>query len=1026
MDVAPFGEFSYEAETDHTCTVVWEDPREIIRVMVEFDADRVPERLKLEYWQSVWPYSELPRDRMAGVGESGWQEVGDWYRGVWKTADALRSDVGASATFTFHPHTNEEFPQAEGQGAVYRNTTKVRVVAEGPLPPVVRFEAHTDSPLEQASIEVLWERPGTAGRFELHNGFVGQVAPMAGAAGGIRSGVRYSTPTHHNSFDDTVVTVVPDTPDLEPFSFRPADLVAHRYLFVPSRGALVRLAGEEISFEEARGACNRAVEKDLHTRVHASPEQTLVQAWNDMPPKKPIYIPLGFEGTRQFFRLGVQGNAWCTNHWLKKRPGKDTERCRWPGDTIEYCFGLPDVPPLARELADGCLPIITTAWEHRGVRYRQTAFALPFNGVPVKGAQLWADDPILLMMRIEVERLYGDEAEACLELSVRTGDREVALERHGDLLVVLEGGEPVPRILARSGDAFERVAFGGAHGRVMYRTHLTPESPSRQLDLVIPFVAFLSRTEWDMVRRLQFDVSVEEVREYWRSRLREGTVIRTPEPMLNDFHQAHAAHLLLNTEREVGLSGRYMARVGTFSYGVYANEACMMVSELDRRGYHRRARQALETWLHYQGQRGLPGAYAQTEGQFYAAGGYEDDNGYNQHHGWVLWCLAEHYRLTRDRAWLEHAAPKMVRACEWIIEERTQHAANTAGSALRRIERGLLPPGSLEDVGDWRCWLVNNIAAWWGLNHAAEVLAELEDIGSRYRTEARDFGKAILDAVRVATRRSPIVPLPDGSWIPHVPSEVHRRGRSFGWIAETLEGAIHLLSHGLLDSQDPLATPILQDFESNRYLSEQYGYALAGEEFDRYWFSRGGMSMQANLGRNPIAYLLRDEPKHYVRAFFNGFAASYFPDVRMMCEHALPNFGDWRGDHYKTSDEANSAYWLRLMFVFEDGDDLWLGRALPRYWLADGHSIGIERAATHFGPLSMSVVSHSATGRIVMRIDPPRRNPPERIIARFRHPDGRHFVRCTVNGEPWDHIEPEGECVYLPKTADPLEVVAHY
>jgi hypothetical protein len=35
----------------------------------------------------------------------------------------------------------------------------------------------------------------------------------------------------------------------------------------------------------------------------------------------------------------------------------------------------------------------------------------------------------------------------------------------------------------------------------------------------------------------------------------------------------------------------------------------------------------------------------------------------------------------------------------------------------------------------------------------------------------------------------------------------------------------------------------------------------------------------------------------------------------MLNEHALPELGYWFGDHFKTSDEAQSTYWLRLMFV---------------------------------------------------------------------------------------------------------------
>ena len=44
---------------------------------------------------------------------------------------------------------------------------------------------------------------------------------------------------------------------------------------------------------------------------------------------------------------------------------------------------------------------------------------------------------------------------------------------------------------------------------------------------------------------------------------------------------------------------------------------------------------------------------------------------------------------------------------------------------------------------------------------------------------------------------------------------------------------------------------------------------------------------------------------------FNALAVSHFPDVHMNTEHALPEMGDWRGDHYKSSDESNACGWLR-------------------------------------------------------------------------------------------------------------------
>jgi hypothetical protein len=158
---------------------------------------------------------------------------------------------------------------------------------------------------------------------------------------------------------------------------------------------------------------------------------------------------------------------------------------------------------------------------------------------------------------------------------------------------------------------------------------------------------------------------------------------------------------------------------------------------------------------------------------------------------------------------------------------------------------------------------------------------------------------------------------------------------------------------------------------------------------------------------------LRDEPKHFLRAYFNAFAVSYWPDTRMMTEHALPNIGDWRGDHYKSSDESNSTFWLRLMFIQERGDELILGGAIPRYWLADGKNCSIENASTYFGPMSVKYESKLSKGKIEVTLEPPKRNPPKKIFIRFRRPDGKKMTRCELNGKGYKNFDPEKEWVVL-------------
>ncbi len=412
-----------------------------------------------------------------------------------------------------------------------------------------------------------------------------------------------------------------------------------------------------------------------------------------------------------------------------------------------------------------------------------------------------------------------------------------------------------------------------------------------------------------------------------------------------------------------------------------------MVVDLDRRVFLQEARECLDAWLKYQVTVKLPGDFSTKEGILYGAGGYEA-GGYNQHHGWILWCMAEHYRFTRDAEWLKSAAPGILNGANWIINE-TRRTADR-----HPLERGLLPAGSLEDIGDWWTWLSTSCYTWRGLDSAAWALEQIKHPeADLLRKEARLYHENLLANFCAAANRAPVVRLRDGTAAPHIPSHVHRRGRSFGWICETLEGALHLIIAGVIDPNSPEALRIIKDYEDNLYLSHQYGYTL--DDFDKYWFSRGGMSMQACLLLQVEPYLFRDDIKHALRGMFNAIAVSHFPDVHINTEHALPFLDDWAGDDFKSSDEANACGWLRYMFVREQGNELLLGQAVPREWLKPGQRCGIERAATHFGP--MSLVYSAEPNAITARLDAPTRNPAKKIRLRFRTPEEQPLNSVLVN-----------------------------
>ena len=995
FEVVPFGR-----PLNDGMGVVWDDPREIHQVVVRFKGIP-PENLTLQYWRTRWPQQRLPKDRIPEGGAVGWWELGNWFTGAWQTADAVRATEGNTSIFTFRPITEKEFPDLTGLPVPFRTTLKVRLVAEKDPPEIEAIEAYTDSIWDRFTATVLWEHePPSEPSFKVFNGYVDFVQSL--------SSDRYVVAIWRtenpdpNTFDKTLLTVKTD----ETFTVLLDDLSTGP-IYVPDYGICVVEGKENRDFAGICSAIRIRSPQGIYDAVMELPEQTWSRAWRNMVPKqKPLYLPLGTDGGRHRFGLNPDGSVFyrTNNPYLISCPGKDTPRLQADTGRIEVSFGLPQ-GHAERTIQDGTLPIGITPWEVNGIRIEQVAFATLLHGTDPQRPPPAGDALGVLMARFTFRNPSDHRAKAQLPIRFSTEDTSESV-RFDD-----EG-------LIWSGDRLRGYVRIEGHGElrmdgdsIQYVAHLAPQG-QHAIVVKLPYV----RLEGEEIKRLaslDFDTEQEAVTGYWQRRLNEGMKLITPEPMLNEFHRAHTGHLLINCEREPNAERRF-ARVGSFSYGVFGNESCMMIVDMERRGYHREARECLEAFLRYQGTVALPGDFSSKEGVFYGVCGYES-GGYNQHHGWILWCLVEHYKFTRDKEWLRGITPNLVAASDWIIRERNRTLQRD------RMGRGLLPHGSLEDIDDWWQWLSTNTYTWRGLDAAAWGLAQIgHPDAERIRREADDYGSSIIRAFTKAAQRSPVVRLRDGTCVPHIPSHVHRRGRSFGWICETLEGAIHLLITGLIDPTSREALWIVKDFEDNLYLSDHYGYKI--EDFERHWFDWGGFSMQACLLLGVELYLYRDDVKHALRAAFNGITANYFSDTRMLAEHALPGLGHWRGDHYKSSDEANAAGWLRYLFVREEADELQLGQAIPRDWLEPGKQVGVEKACTHFG--QMSLIYEADESGITATLQGPNRNPPSRIKLRFRPPERKRVRAVTINGKEWSDYD--HRWVYLPGHIGDVTVKAHF
>ncbi len=996
VDVIPFAARAFWADPQNY-EVWWEDPRDLYRVVV--DAGKGTPAPRLEYWRHAWPEVRVPKGAIVGAGESGWLANDDWTNGAWQPADCILSQEGERWIFEFNPLNAHEFPALQDFPAAFRRTLKIRVGFEHAGVEITGVEAFTDSSWQETEVVLEWRAiDGKTtlrdGSLEAFNGQILQVTPLnghtqlqpgggwkssvgAGVTAGVRAKVRYASNEDHNSFDRTILTYRSNFLDgtLPGVSFFLDDVLSSRAVYIRDLGVLARTPEQGQDFAGFEKAWEKNHTPTLYQQIGERDEQSWERSWANMPRKKTrMYYTLGCEGSRQKFAIQPTGDLFLTQTYIKAAPGKDTPRIAWEEGELVIKLGFPEVEPGYRSILDGYLPVVRGVWVSDEVAYEQEAYAAWLWG-QTPGLRREGDDPVIGMMQVRLVNLSAAPRKAALAISsmIRDGAaEELTLEngwistRNGHLRLHIE--------------THGRGQLTPSGGSIAYHLDL---SAGEEHTLTLKFVHldFNEPAERTRIVGLDYAREKQDVIAYWRARIQQGTQIHTPNETLNNFYRTHLMHLLVINDREPG-ADRQVARCGGFYYGSFPDEGCMAITDLDRRAYHQEAERCLELYLHYQGTVPLPGNFKSSEGVFYGSGGYEEA-GYNRNHGWVLWCLAEHYRYTRDRAWLERVAPALVKGCEWIIRER--QATLQPGT----IQHGFLPSGSLEDVTDYWTWLPTNAYASWGFHAAAEVLAEIgHPEAGRLAREAQAFTNDLKTGFFEACARSPVVPLRNGTWVPHFPARQERRGRDFGWLREVLEGACHLIYCGLIGPKELPARWILEDFEDNLFLSPGYGYQA--EDFERQWFDLGGFSMQSNLLLFPPLYLWRDEPKHFLRGYFNAFTSAFFPDTMTMCEHALPDLTGWRGDHFKSSDEANSNGWLRSMFLAEDGDSLWVGQAIPREWMRHGQKISLERAATHFGQASVEFISQAAVGAIDIHLDPPTRNPPGQIFVRARHPDGTY------------------------------------
>jgi len=418
---------------------------------------------------------------------------------------------------------------------------------------------------------------------------------------------------------------------------------------------------------------------------------------------------------------------------------------------------------------------------------------------------------------------------------------------------------------------------------------------------------------------------LKRTEEYWQGVMDRAAKIEVPCRKASEaLLAAHVCQLIANDHGEVhGGEGFY----DTF----YIRDGAYQVMELEEAGFMDTAAKAIEFYLVRQ----------RDDGRFESQKNQLDANGQ------AVWTLWQYYRITRDREFLERVYPQMLRAVQWTMKARRTTASPFAG---------VLPaaPADGECVWDAKNHIVGydlwNLRAMLCTADAARILGR-NDEAKKLLVEAKAY-RADINAAWKNTA------------LKHFPPSWEKDGTHWG-NTETLWPT------ELFDRDDPRVAAL------SRHVREDFAGGFI--EGTIQWKGRGNVeAIHPYMGAyTTMTDLMRGQHEQVVEDFYwyllhstatHAFPEGIFYKKRMAWSHTIPH----------VTGACNYAIMLRHMLVHEVGDELHLLSAVPDWWLGEAKEIHVERLPTHFG--EMKLIIRGTKKGVDVRLDPPKRNPPKRIV----------------------------------------------
>ena len=443
---------------------------------------------------------------------------------------------------------------------------------------------------------------------------------------------------------------------------------------------------------------------------------------------------------------------------------------------------------------------------------------------------------------------------------------------------------------------------------------------------------------------------------YWKDLMAKAASIKVPcEKSTQTLLAAHVCQLLASDHGELHAGEGFYDEF-------YIRDAAYQVLELEEAGLLDAARKAVAAYLKVQ----------RADGRFETQAGQFDANGQ------ALWVLWQFYKITGDRAWLKQAYPQMRRAAEWTMRARREAPSGSPYEGLlpNAVADGEYLWDGKEHIVGYDLW---NLRGLYCTADAAQALGEQAD-AERFRPEFESYRLAI-DSASAKTGLAWFPPSWEkmgthwGNTEVLWPTELYapgdaRVGALLNEVRQRHGGGFHEGTIRWTGLKEPVIHPYLSAYttmdslvrgEHDQFVEEYYWYLLHSTATHAF-----------------------PEGIHYERRFA------------------------WSDTIPHATGAANFAFLLRHALIHEQGEVLQLLLGAPDGWLEDGKEIHIENAPTHFGTMSLRV--RGTSKGVEIKLDPPRRRPPARIVLHlpFSHPAVKTPDGASIDYRPnqkvkWDY-----------------------